>query len=73
MRISGNPQREEQTVCKVALEGISHGWKMNLQNSEILANMNVTTFIALQFDTKHFKHAMNAIIGGSLKDPSNVN
>ena len=35
--------------------------------------MNVTTFNSLQFGTKHFKHAMNAITGGSLKYLCNVN
>jgi len=35
--------------------------------------MNVTTFISLQFDTTHCKRAMNAIVWGSLKYPSNVN
>jgi hypothetical protein len=33
MRIYGKPKREEQIVCEVAMEGISPGWKMNLQNS----------------------------------------
>jgi len=33
MRISGNPKKEEHTVCKVVMEGISSGWKMSFKNS----------------------------------------
>jgi len=33
MRISGNPKRQEHTVCKAVKEGISPGWKMSCQNS----------------------------------------
>jgi hypothetical protein len=33
----------------------------HFQTSRKLANMNVTTFRSLLFDSKHFKHSMNAI------------
>jgi hypothetical protein len=33
MRISGNLKKEEHTVCKAVMEGISPGWKMSIQNS----------------------------------------
>jgi hypothetical protein len=33
IRISGNPKKEEHTVCKAVMEGISPGWKMRFQNS----------------------------------------
>jgi hypothetical protein len=68
-------QNQELTVCKAVVEGTSRGYKMSFhfQPSGKLANMNVTTFSSLQGDTKHFKHAMNAMMWGSLKYPSNVN
>jgi hypothetical protein len=33
IRISGIPNREEQTIYKAATEGISPRWKMSFQNS----------------------------------------
>jgi hypothetical protein len=33
IRISGNPKKEENIVCKAVMEGISPGWKMSVQNS----------------------------------------
>jgi len=33
MRISGNPKKEEHTVCQAVMEGISPGWKMSFQTS----------------------------------------
>jgi hypothetical protein len=61
--------------------------KRTFKTLENLSNMNLTTFISTQFDTKHFKHAMNTIVmtlythtvytymirGCSLKYLSNVN
>jgi hypothetical protein len=47
--------------------------KWAFKTQENLANMNVTTFISLYLDTKHFKYAMNGIMEGSLKYPNDVN
>ena len=44
-------------------------WAFNLKPQENLANMNVTTFSSLQFDSKHFKHATNAIMGAVWSTP----
>jgi len=41
--ISGIPKKEEYTVCKAVMEGISSAFK----TQENLANMNVITFSSL--------------------------
>jgi len=42
MRKSGNTKKEEHTVCKFVMEGVSPGWKMSFQNSGNLGQYECT-------------------------------
>jgi len=57
MRIFGIPKREEQTVCRAAMEGTSPSWKISFQMSGKLGQYELKKHSFYSNDNTHFKHA----------------